>query len=70
MIFTLLKSKQENRSGSVAHVVEIFVILVSIDRIMGRPNALLLVLDELKLPDDVGDIPKSQGRGWWFESRP
>ena len=28
-----------------------------------------LVRDDLKLPDDGGEIPKSQGRGWRFESR-
>jgi hypothetical protein len=27
-----------------------------------------LVQDDPKLPDDGGEIPKSQGRGWWFDS--
>ena len=28
-----------------------------------------MVQDDLNLPDDGGEIPKSQGRGWQFESR-
>ena len=28
-----------------------------------------LVQDDLKLLDDGGEIPKSQGRGWWFDFR-
>ena len=28
-----------------------------------------LVQDDLELLDDVGEIPKSQGRGWLFDSR-
>ena len=28
-----------------------------------------MVRDDLTLPYDGGEIPKSQGRGWWFKSR-
>ena len=31
-------------------------------------NGLPLVYDDPKLPDDSGEIPKSQGRGWRFDS--
>jgi hypothetical protein len=34
---------------------------------LGDPPSL--VRDDLKLPDDAGEIPKSQGRGWRFEPR-
>ena len=27
------------------------------------------VQDDLELPDDGGEIPKSQGRGWRYDSR-
>ena len=30
---------------------------------------LILIRDDPKLPDDDGQIPKSQGRGWWFDFR-
>ena len=30
-------------------------------------NNQLMVRDDLKLPDDGGEIPKSQGRGWRFK---
>jgi hypothetical protein len=29
----------------------------------------MMVRDNPKLPDDGGEIPKSQGRGWRFDSR-
>jgi hypothetical protein len=29
-----------------------------------------MVQGDPKLPDDGGEIPKSQGRGWWFDSWP
>ena len=28
-----------------------------------------MIRDDLKLPEDGGDIPKPQGRGWQFESQ-
>ena len=28
-----------------------------------------MVRDDPKLLVDGGEIPKSQGRGWWFDSR-
>ena len=28
-----------------------------------------LVQDDTKLLDDGGEIPNSQGRGWWFDSQ-